>query len=229
MAKHYNLLFLQTSLSTKLCTNMKKALFVGITAFTLSAAAQTADRISSSSGKFDFNIKAGLSLSNPKYNPGHSQKTSFYAGIAGEYAVSNEASLNLGLEYIENGTKDNEGSLTAINVSQLNIPLTLKVYALDPLYLEAGAYAGFILSAEGEFEGTNVDLNEFEDMDYGALFGIGADFGDLFIEARYNLGLKYLIDTEQEEINFDPIVSEPFTRYRDYKNRFFQIGVGYKF
>lgn len=209
---------------------MKIALLACLTVFTLSATAQTADRITPSSGKFDFNIKAGLSLSNPEYNPGHGQNTSFYAGIGGEFRFANDASLNLGLEYTETGAKNiKDRSITAINTAQLNIPVTVKVYALDPLYLEAGAYAGFILSAKGKFHGTNINLPEFEGMDYGALFGIGADLGSIFIEARYNIGLKYLITSETEEINFDPIVSGPIVKYQDYKNRFIQIGIGYRF
>jgi hypothetical protein len=190
--------------------------------------AQTPNGTSTGNGIFDFNIKAGLSLSNPKYKQDHSQRTSFYAGISGELAVSNEASLTLGAEYIETGVTDHEGTLNTINVSQLNIPLTVKVYPLDLIYLEAGAYAGFILSAEGELDSANIDLNEFEDMDYGALFGLGFEFDSLFIEARYNLGLKYLIESEAFDPDLDPVAEGSLTN-KDYKSRFFQIGIGYKF
>ncbi|MDR1848090.1 MAG: PorT family protein [Bacteroidales bacterium] len=98
-----------------------------------------------------------------------------------------------------------------LNANFINVPILLKVYPIGGLYVEAGPQFGFCLGGKvktevkfngevvdnlfgvpvnGEYDlktsGDDANCNLFE---LGLGFGLGYDFGHLFVGARYNLGL----------------------------------------
>ncbi|MBL0743457.1 porin family protein [Chryseolinea lacunae] len=98
------------------------------------------------------------------------------------------------------------------NFSYINIPVIVKLYTVAGINLQAGPQFGFLSKAE--IDGDNVK-DSFKKSDVSLALGAGWDlpFG-LTIDARYNLGL-----TKIEETN---------PSYSNIKNQVWQVSLGYK-
>lgn len=98
------------------------------------------------------------------------------------------------------------------NFSYINIPVILKLYTIAGINLQVGPQFGFLSRAEID----NDDVKDsFKKSDVSLALGAGWDlpFG-LTLDARYNLGLSKINDSDQ---NYDKI-----------KNQVWQVSVGYK-
>lgn len=191
--------------------------------------------------KVNYGIKGGVNLSslNVKNNLVKSTvnstgRTGFYVGFSSEFPLSAASDKLFGqIEalYIQNGGKlstvvpryDRYGDITSYKtfdmesrIQQINMPIVLKYEIVQGLRLNAGGYLGFILSAETRDDD---DINWSKDdgyktVDAGLIFGTEYNFPQgLFVDARYNLGLANISDTNLVPAN----------------NRGFQFGLGYKF
>ena len=166
-----------------------------------------------------FAIKGGVTfatLSETDASPDFDNQTGFAAGIhfglgGGKFLIQPEALLMQVGAGVASGPF--AGDLT---ISYLQVPVNLRFNfgsgGLTPFIL-GGPYAAFKLSCDLE------DLDDCDDLDlgstdYGVDVGGGLKFGGgLFIEARYNLGLK--------EVSDDPEF--------DVKQRTFMVLAGFEF
>jgi hypothetical protein len=113
--------------------------------------------------------------------------------------------------------KVNQQDLEA-NYSYINVPVIVKLYTVAGINLQVGPQFGFVANAErDELAGTTPGNAEdkLKGSDISLALGAGWDlpFG-LTIDARYNLGLTKIDDSDSE--------------YRDVKNQVIQVSVGYK-
>ena len=178
-------------------------------------------------------------------------KPGFHFGAFIEYGFNEKLWVEAGVDYAFQGANLKSIEGTVINVSdgslitskkdnikngwvktqQFNIPLWVK-YDISGFRPKVGVNLGFLskVKANSEIEGApaventiNESLTPDKKFDFG--LGFGAEYNlpmGLFFDATFNLGLTKLSTKEK---NDDGTYSEG----NKFKNRVFQIGVGYKF
>ena len=206
--------------------------------------------------EFKVGAKAGFLLSNlsgPKYSEtvaGFTETAKFNSGFRPgfhfgafiEYGFNEKIWVEAGVDYAFQGAKLKSFELTGepkVNLKssskwatqQLNIPLWFK-YDINGFRPKVGVNLGFLTKTKLELElENNTDPNDKvsysltpnKKFDFG--LGFGAEYNlpmGLFFDATFNLGLTELSNKEK---NDDGTYSEG----GKFKNRVFQIGVGYKF
>lgn len=209
------------------------ALVVGATAFGFSQ-------------EVKFGVKGGLNIShlnairevsrgNGDFDISTDSKTAFYIGGLAELPlIEDKLYGQVELQYTMNGgilskkqQADFSAEITEFRFHQINIPVLAKYEIIEGLRINGGGYIGFNLLGQGK-EGKNKpwkNMKEETDGEIkpntliaGLLIGTEYNFQNgFFIDARYNYELTNTLHIEER--NFEDKV----------KNRFFQIGVGYKF
>lgn len=192
------------------------------------------------SAQISYGVKGGLNFASAKISGSNSGsglsvevdtkvRTSIYLGGIAEFQLNRpKQSVQIELLYSQIGTKIDESSLfdeTVIKISQLTIPVLGKYQLNDDFSLYAGPYFGFNLNIEekdvdsGE---TNDDVqDDYNKLDLGLVLGVEYMINEnIFAEARYNYGLANNVDSD---------VYAGTGAELEYKNRLFQIGLGYKF
>ena len=184
-----------------------------------------------------------------KFNSGF--RPGFHFGAFIEYGFNEKIWVEAGVDYAFQGANLKSVEGTVINVSdgslivskkanikngslktqQFNIPLWVK-YDISGFRPKVGVNLGFLSKVKEnlEIEGApavqntiNESLTPDKKFDFG--LGFGAEYNlpmGLFFDATFNLGLTKLSNKEK---NDDGTYSEG----GKFKNRVFQIGVGYKF
>ena len=175
-----------------------------------------------SQAKVEIGLKAGANVSNsaiesPDADFDSESLTAFHGGLYGLIKLANigiqpEVLLSQqGAEVIASvpgfGTSSNESNLT-----YLNVPVMLKLYLPLGINFQAGPQFGVLVNAE-DTDGEDIK-DSFKNSDLSAAIGAGWDapFG-LQINARYILGLGNIAEDDDFSTEF--------------KNRTFQISVGY--
>ena len=181
-----------------------------------------------------------IAKSNTSFKPG------FHFGAFIEYGFNEKLWVEAGVDYAFQGAKaksfeviekDNNGNVLSrtkkdiknskLNTQQLNIPLWFK-YDINGFRPKVGINLGFLTKIETKRENdeqktVTKSLTPDKKFDFG--LGFGAEYNlpmGLFFDATFNLGLTKLSTKEK---NDDGTYSEG----NKFKNRVFQIGVGYKF
>ena len=181
-----------------------------------------------------------IAKSNTSFKPG------FHFGAFIEYGFNEKLWVEAGVDYAFQGAKaksfeviekDNNGNVLSrtkkdiknskLNTQQLNIPLWFK-YDINGFRPKVGINLGFLTKIETKRENdeqktVTKSLTPDKKFDFG--LGFGAEYNlpmGLFFDATFNLGLTKLSNKEK---NDDGTYSEG----GKFKNRVFQIGVGYKF
>lgn len=126
---------------------------------------------------------------------------------------------------------------STVNLGYINVPVMLKIYPTKSFFLEGGPQVGFLISAKSKNESTSnfvdgtsivesetVDIKDnLKTVDVAFNLGLGYDFTEnLFINARYSLGLTNIYDTP------DFLGALGVTEL-DAKNATISVNVGYKF
>lgn len=105
-------------------------------------------------------------------------------------------------------------------VNYLSIPVMFMYKLSDNINLQAGPQIGFLVGAKAEYDiksdlidmsGSTENKEDYNGVDFGLNFGLGAEFGKLNFAARYSLGMANIADADA-----------------DVKNNVVQISVGYK-
>ena len=97
------------------------------------------------------------------------------------------------------GYTDASSSLT-----YLNIPIMANYYVAPGLALKAGVQPGFLLSRKYKYTANGHD-HEFTDkdglntFDFSIPLGISYEISDFVIDARYNLGLSNVVDSDNSD------------------------------
>ena len=164
-----------------------------------------------------FGAKAGVNFATLQPELTDS-RTSFHLGGMAEIMLSDVFSIQPELLYSAQGAKDqNDTDNNEIfKVDYIIVPVMAKYFVLDGLSIEAGPQLGFLLSAEQEDNGETDDLKDItKSTDIG--FAIGASYK---FENGLNLGARYYLGSDVNDISEDP---------EEFKNRVFQISIGYFF
>ena len=164
-----------------------------------------------------FGARAGLNLSTLQPELTDS-RTSFHLGGVAEISLMDSFSIQPELLYSAHGAKDQNDidDNETFKVDYLTLPVLAKYYIIDGLSLEAGPQLGFLLSSKQEDNGETDDLKDVtKSTDFGLALGVGYK-----MENGLHFGLRYYLGSDVNDIDTD---SEEF------KNRVFQVSVGYFF
>lgn len=183
-------------------------------------------------GSGKFGIKAGVGIANiavqDQDNVG--ARLGFYAGLTYEYRVSNVFAFAPEVVYSLQGAGASESSYIGdysssslevdymTNLSYINIPLMAKFYVGDKFSFDLGPQIGLLVGAqykltyEGETEKASIK-DGCNTLDFAIAAGATYNITDnLYINARYNLGLTKVVNSDD-----------------GLYNRVFHLGLGYKF
>jgi hypothetical protein len=153
-------------------------------------------------------------------------KMGLHIGAVAEFEITEQFTFQPELVFSMQGTKYDDGSSIdglgglddpRLKLTYINVPLMAKYYVTESVNIQVGPQVGFLMSANssGFFGDDDVDVKDnMNSLDYGVNFGAGyvMDFG-LFIDARYNLGLANIRDSDNITI----------------KNNVISVSVGYFF
>ena len=182
--------------------------------------------------QINFGVRAGVNLANQTFEFGSfsiepDARVGLTLGVLANIGITEAFSIQPELNFIQKGSKTKEDLANfqeeqIIIFNYLEIPVLAKyTFASDAvdLSLLAGPSLGFGLSGSIEVAGVKDDIDWDEDEvkqgDFGLNFGVGAGFGNFFVDVRYQLGLTNLNDSDDDEITL--------------KNKGINIGVGYMF
>ncbi len=142
----------------------------------------------------------------------------FHGGIFMEKPLNEFLSIQPEINFIQKGGSESDGGVDDfvefededVTLSYIDVPLLLKINIplegnLSP-FITAGGYVGYLLDAKVKFDGTVEDISDdVKDISYGLLFGAGVNFGNFFVELRYDYGLSNIFDTDlfDEDLNGD--------------------------
>lgn len=197
-----------------------------------------------------FGVKAGVNiatLTGDAVADDVSMKVGFNAGGLAEIKFTDMIALQPEVLFSMQGartvdrTNDIVGNRfeeeSSVNLGYINVPVMLKIYPTKSFFLEGGPQVGFLISAKSKNEDTSnfvdgtsivesetVDIKDnLKTLDVAFNLGLGYDFTEnLFINARYSLGLTNVYDTP------DFLGGLGVTEL-DAKNGTISVNVGYKF
>jgi opacity protein-like surface antigen len=136
-----------------------------------------------------------------------SSESGFFVGLFSEFVTGEFTSFQPQINYATVFVEEER-------LNELIIPLMLKYYPSEKLYLQAGPQFDYILDDDAD------DVNK---LGVSVGFGIGYDINkSIFLSARYAIGLNNRIKTE------DDIFFEFDTDLKSYFNNF-QVGLGIRF
>nr|MBS0037708.1 PorT family protein [Saprospiraceae bacterium] len=184
-------------------------------------------------------VRAGVNLASQEYDPDITQDQSsiigLNLGVIYEMGISELLTIQPELHFIQKGAKDEFDELggsyeSEIRLNYLELGIMARLDLLDfgndaGLYVGITPNLGYALSGKtkssGSFGGISFDDEEdidFDDdgierLDFGIGLGAGVNFGNFFIDARYNLGLADIVEDDDLTVN----------------NKGILVGVGYKF
>lgn len=154
-------------------------------------------------------IKGGVNLSNfitEEVND-KNVRTGFHVGVYGQLFATEGFAVQPELNYSTKGNKvtthfgviDQE---TKFNLNYLDVPV-LAVFKLGKVVeIHAGPYWAYLVGANIDTDGDleddfrQLDRDNFDNWDYGLVGGIGLNFDNVQIGARYNYGLNEIARSE---------------------------------
>lgn len=176
-----------------------------------------------------FGVRGGLNFSNfiASEPDDTNLRTGLNIGLTTKTSLINEMLfLQAELGYSGKGSKV-EGQLgdVSLNMGYIDVPVMLSVGFANAVFLEGGVYAGYLTNASisGETSGgssfsESISTSDFNRFDYGWVLGASLDLKPFVVGARYNYGLRNIVDSE--------LVDTLGSRAR---NSVFQVYVGLSF
>jgi hypothetical protein len=161
-----------------------------------------------------FGLKAGLNLSSVAVENGidYKTRTGIHFGGLAHIHISTHFALQPELVFSMQGGETNTSKY---KLNYINVPVLAQYMTNDGFRLQTGPQIGFLTSAKiktGNVEVTLTDSRSSVDLSwaFGASYLFPQGIG---IDARYNLGLTNIVDSDD---------------YSE-KNRVFQVGLFYQF
>ncbi len=142
-------------------------------------------------------------------------KIGIAAGGEFGYLLNEQFAVTAGALVSMQGTKDSEDDDYSMTTTYLNVPILANYYIIPGLAVKAGFQPGLLLSQKTKFHGGEyTDTDHFTKLDMSIPIGVSYEFSDFVIDARYNLGLNSIYDSD----------------YSDYKpkNSVIMLTLGYK-
>ena len=140
---------------------------------------------------------------------GNKMKLGLVAGAEFGYNINDMFAVTAGALVSLQGSKFDDNSYqkdVTTNLTYLNIPILANVYIAPGLAIKAGVQPGFLLSRKtkldeliGSGSWTSVEHTSTDGMkkvDFSIPLGLSYEISDFVIDARYNLGLTNINDTD---------------------------------
>ena len=140
---------------------------------------------------------------------GNKMKLGLVAGAEFGYNINDMFAVTAGALVSLQGSKFDDNSYqkdVTTNLTYLNVPILANVYIAPGLAIKAGVQPGFLLSRKtkldelvGSGTWTSVEHTSTDGMkkvDFSIPLGLSYEISDFVIDARYNLGLTNINDTD---------------------------------
>ena len=152
-----------------------------------------------------FGLKAGVNLANLYVDDVEDEnfKVGFTGGLFAKLPVTRGFSIQPELLYSNKGAKATYDNIFAegeyrFNLHYIELPVMAVINVVKNLNIHAGPYVSYLAAANVTRldDDNNVDnvrdlkADNFNRIDYGLAGGLGLDFQNLTIGARYNYGLR---------------------------------------
>lgn len=159
----------------------------------------------SSSTGARFGLKGGVNFTNLYVDDvdDTNMLTSFNAGVFVELPITQGVAIVPELNFSRKGSEVQNTILTEtykskFKLSYLEMPVLLKLNLVPNFNLHAGPYVAYLLNAKTDVvdengdrvESFEYDTDDFNKLDFGLSAGLGFDFNNFGIGARYNYGLS---------------------------------------
>ena len=173
-------------------------------------------------GHFTLGIKGGVNMANLDGGSStalYEQRTGFHVGAFTAFGVGRIA-LQPEIQFSSQGAlyKEVGGLSNAVEkFNYVNIPVLLRYYLLNRLYVQAGPQFGFLREAYEYTGNTREDvlhLYDRSEVSLGMGVGLKLPMG-ITLEGRYNMGLS--------DISDNPVVDEAL------RNQVYQLSIGLRF
>lgn len=149
-------------------------------------------------------------------------KFGFVGGAEFGYMVTPEFAVTAGLLASMQGAASKDNVFTKdfkTTLTYLNIPILANYYVAPGLAIKAGVQPGFMLSRKTSYTDLtdHIDVEDtstdgMKKFDFSIPLGLSYEFSDFVIDARYNLGLTNIYDSDNMKV----------------KNGVIMLTVGYK-
>lgn len=170
-------------------------------------------------GTITIQPRIGFSAADFNNTDDTSARVGMVAGAEFEYYANNTVGIAAGLLYSQQGSELDlkNSSEIKLKIDYINVPIIANFYIWKGLALKTGLQPGFKVNSKisanrGDVK-VEADMDDVNTFDIAVPIGISYDFGNLVLDARYNIGLLKIFD----DSNFDS------------KNLTFQLAIGYKF
>lgn len=180
---------------------------------------------------FHFGIKTGINLSKETKTEVERQVQDFdkefrkglHIGGIVTYSINKEWELEGNLMYSQQGYKEylfsieNNRTIYSIRSNYINLPIAIKYYPLEHLYIEMGPQIGFLISKKHKIQGEG-NITKYiplkpKHIDLSLFCGLGYKFSNnILLEARYIHG-----------------INNTYKNVALSQNRNIQISIGYMF
>lgn len=185
-----------------------------------------------SAGTITIQPKVGMNVANYASSEDSSPRVGLAAGAEFEYQISKLLSVSAGVMYSMQGAKHSSNfnipfldgnqrkkTTTTWKTDYINIPIVANVYVFKGLALKVGVQPGFNVLAKAlrttEGVETSASLSDLgvdvQAFDFAIPVGLSYEYKNIVLDARYNIGVV------------------KFAEHLDYRNRVFQLTLGYKF
>lgn len=198
--------------------------FAAMLTITLSVMAQHEE------GDFTVQPKVGLNIAT--LSDADKAIADLHLGLEAEYFVSDNFSLGVGVTMSNQGAKydyydeSNKQYKYTVDLDYVHVPILASYYVLPGLAVKAGVQPGFKMRAKAKFDDGTVDLDELyrldkmitgenvkvSTFDLSIPVGISYEYKNIVLDARYNWGLKKVLNQGNA-----------------FYNRWFMVTLGYKF
>ena len=165
---------------------------------------------------FHFLPKIGLNLANMTNSDG-SMKPGLNVGVAAEFPINPQFSVEPGIYYSMQGVKESEGGISGkIKNDYINIPIYAKAY----LYRS---------KASASYNGTDISVNSkdaFKTFDFALGIGVGYQFDlGLLVSMNYNIGFTNTLSDGDITLNGNSMNWDG----EKSRNGVLQINLGWRF
>ena len=139
----------------------------------------------------------------------HMMRFGWTGGVEAQYQMTDRWALSFGAMYALQGAKYDDVNMNGItmtnasvNMHYINIPILLNYYVADGFAIKAGIQPGVCVLENGkcdimadgikpEFVGV---ADSHSNYDISVPVGIAYEFGNMVVDARYNIGVKNIVD-----------------------------------
>ena len=130
----------------------------------------------------DWGAKGGLNVSTLSLNSGvYKPRMGYHAGLYYRQRIEQQYGLQLELQYSLQGARDATIDDRTLNYNYLHLPILLKFYFAQDVFLSVGPQVSYLLKAQTKEEGFKEDITDgVRRWDLALLIGMGkdADFGN---------------------------------------------------